>query len=99
MIQANGALVACIDKQLATEIDATAQAEVDNDATFGPLPTAKARVKKLVGAHTNALAGICGTIDEAGENGIGTLSHVSSTACVVRVMEAAYTMLEQDEVK
>lgn len=99
MIQANGTLIECIDKQLATEIEATAKAEVENDATFGPLAAAKTRVKSLVDSHTDKLDGFCGAIAEAGENGIGTLTRVSSAACAVRVTEAAYTLLKQDNVE
>lgn len=99
MIQANGDLIECIDKQLATVIDATAKAEVENDASFGPQAAANARVKSLVDAHTEKLSGFCGAIAEAGENGIGTLTRVSSAACAVRVTEAAYTLLKQSDVQ
>jgi hypothetical protein len=99
MVGVNGDLIECINKQLATVIDATAKTEVENDATFGPLAKAKTRVKSTVDAHTEKLNGFCGAIAEAGENGIGTLTRVSSAVCAVRVTEAAYTLLKASDVE
>lgn len=95
MVGVNADLVECIHKEMAPLLDATAQTQVENDASFGPLATAKTRLTAAVDAHTDQLSAFCGAIAEAGENGIGTLTRVSAAVCVVRVTEHAFATLKQ----
>ena len=95
MVGVNGDLVECIHKEMAPLLDATAQTQVENDASFGPLAAAKTRLTAAVDAHTDQLSAFCGAIAEAGENGIGTLTRVSAAVCVVRVTEHAFATLKQ----
>lgn len=90
MVQVNADLGECIDKAIATAVDAMAATQVENDEAAGPIATAKTRVAAAVQGKIEAASGLCGAVAEAGENGIGSLTRVSSAACTVRVREDAY---------
>lgn len=95
MVGVNVDLVECMRKEISPLVDATAATQVENDASHGPLAKAKARVTAAVDGQMEGASSLCGTLAEAGENGIGTLSRVSGAACAVRVAESAFTTLKQ----
>lgn len=94
MIQVNVDLGTCVMADAAPAIATLAQDEIDNDATFGPLATAQARLQTAIDAKLQSSSVLCDTISEAGENGIGTLSRVEAAACQARVAENAYSFLK-----
>jgi hypothetical protein len=91
MVGVNVDLSDCVRKEMTPLLDGLASTEVENDASYGPLATAKTRVAAAFDGQIRAADGFCGAIAEAGENGIGTLTRVSSAACTARVTEAAFT--------
>jgi hypothetical protein len=96
MVGVNADLADCVRKEMSPMLDAMASSEVENDASYGPLATAKTRVAAAFDGQIESADGFCGAIAEAGENGIGTLTRVSSAACRARVTEAAFTTLKDN---
>ena len=96
MVGVNVDLADCVRKEMNPLLDAMASTQVENDASYGPLAAAKTRLTAAVDGQISAADGFCGAIAEAGENGIGTLTRVSSAACTARVTEAAFTTIKDN---
>jgi hypothetical protein len=94
MLQALYGLAACVATEAGAFSRSIAQIEIDNDPTVGDLATSTARVQSVVHDATSPDDGLCMLLNQAGENGIGSLSHVTAGSCQGRIAESVYAELK-----
>jgi hypothetical protein len=94
MLQALFGLADCVANEAAAFAEPIAKVQIDNDPKVGDLATSTARVRSIIDAATSADGGLCMLLNEAGENGIGSLSRVSAGSCQGRIAEQVYAELK-----
>jgi hypothetical protein len=94
MLQALFGLSDCVTTEAQAFAGPIAKIEIDNDPSVGDLATSTARVQSVIHDSTSADDGLCMLLNEAGENGIGSLSRVSAGSCQGRIAESVYAELK-----
>jgi hypothetical protein len=94
MLQALFGLTDCVGNDAANFAEPIAAIEMQNDPSVGDLPTSTARVKSVLHDVMSPDGGLCMLLNEAGENGTGSLSRVSAASCQARIAEAVYADLK-----
>ena len=94
MVATNTTLAECIHTESSALTKPIADIQIENDASYGPLATAQARIEAVITDTLASGSSLCHVLSEAGENGIGTLSRVSAGACSARVSENLFTSLK-----
>jgi hypothetical protein len=94
MLQAVFGLVDCVNGEAGALAEPVAKIEVDNDPSVGDLTTSTARVTSVSHDATLPDGGLCTLLNQAGENGIGSLSRVTAATCQARVAESVYADLK-----
>jgi hypothetical protein len=95
MIQATTGLSACVLANVDKLVGPLAQIQVDNDAKHGDLPAASARIRAVVDEVDAAGQTLCHVLNEAGENGIGSLSRVTAGTCQARISESVHADIKE----
>ena len=90
MLQALFGLADCVNAEAGALAEPIAKIEIDNDPSVGDLTTSTARVATAIRDATSPDSGLCTLLNEAGENGIGSLSRVTAASCQARISEAVY---------
>lgn len=93
MVQASFGLADCITKRVGLLAAPVAKVQVTNDTAAGPETTATDRVRATANDLVTKGGDLCAVLNEAGENGIGSLSHIVMGSCKARVAESAFVEL------
>ncbi len=93
MIQAEVLLGTCVAKRATLLAPEIAKVEIANDAAAGPADAAQKRIRAVAEALRSSGEPLCQMVNEAGDNGTGSLSRVIGASCSGHVAEAAYKMM------
>jgi hypothetical protein len=94
MLQALYGLADCVGNEAGAFAEPIATIEIQDDPSVGDLPTSTARVRTVVQDAMSPDDGLCMLLNEAGENGIGSLSRVTAGSCQARIAESVYADLK-----
>ena len=93
MVQATHTLARCIQTSAARLGLGVGRIAIQNDPAAGPEAAAGDRVKAASAAVIDKGGELCGVLNQAGENGTGSLSNIPTGSCKARVAEAVYSQL------
>jgi hypothetical protein len=94
MAQVAADLGECIGKNAAGLAAPLATIEVENDAAAGPLDVATARVKKITADAIDSGRSLCAVFNQAGSDGGGSLSRVTTADCWAHFVESVHAELK-----
>lgn len=90
MAQAVYALSTCVSRRTGLLATPVAKIEVQNDASAGPENAAADRVRAVTDDMMKQGGQLCALLNQAGENGTGTASQLTTASCEVRVAESVF---------
>lgn len=94
MTQTTFTLAQCVTLRTTGLAGLIAPVQVTNDAAAGPETTARDRVRGAAQAVIDAGGELCAVLNEAGENGTGSLSHMTTGSCKARVAESIFASMK-----
>lgn len=94
MTQTTFTLAQCVAQRADALSHFIAPVQVTNDAAAGPVGTAEDRVRAVTRAAIDAGTDLCVVLNEAGENGTGSLSRMTAGSCKARVAESMFSSLK-----
>jgi hypothetical protein len=95
LVQATTGLSACVLANVGHLVEPMAEIQVANDPKYGDLATASRRIGEVVAEVDGAGQTLCHVLNEAGENGIGSLSRVTTGTCQARLSETVHADMEE----
>ncbi|MFO0672341.1 MAG: hypothetical protein U0235_22405 [Polyangiaceae bacterium] len=94
MTQTVFTLAECVARRADALSALVSRVQVQNDAAAGPANTAEDRVRAATAAAINAGGELCAVLNEAGENGGGSLARMTTGSCKARVAESFFSSLK-----